>query len=47
MSVAAADKTKSVNEITYTDLYKRWEQSNWSAYDLDFTQDRVGWNGLS
>jgi ribonucleotide reductase beta subunit family protein with ferritin-like domain/putative sterol carrier protein len=47
MSVAAADKTRSVNEITYTDLYKRWEQSNWSAYDLDFTQDRVGWNGLS
>ena len=47
MSVANADKTKSVREITYTDLYKRWEQNNWSAYDLDFSEDRVGWDALS
>jgi ribonucleotide reductase beta subunit family protein with ferritin-like domain/putative sterol carrier protein len=47
MSVANADKTKNVAEITYEDLYKRWEKNNWSAYDIDFSQDRIGWDSLS
>jgi hypothetical protein len=33
--------------ITYEDLYRRWEQGNWSAYDLDFSEDRKGWGELS
>jgi ribonucleotide reductase beta subunit family protein with ferritin-like domain len=33
--------------IAYEDLYRRWEQGNWSAYDLDFSEDRRGWEGLS
>ena len=25
----------------------RWEQGNWSAYDIDFSADVAGWSGLS
>ncbi len=25
----------------------RWEQGNWSAYDIDFSADAAGWAGLS
>ena len=34
-------------QISYEDLYRRWEQGNWKAYDLDFTEDREGWKSLS
>ena len=34
-------------QISYEDLYKRWEQGNWSAYDIDFSEDRNGWLSLS
>lgn len=44
MSVASQSLMDS---ITYEDLYKRWEQGNWSAYDIDFSGDREGWEGLS
>lgn len=44
MSVAAQSPMES---ITYEDLYRRWEQGNWSAYELDFSEDRAGWAGLS
>ncbi|HEX6228216.1 MAG TPA: ribonucleotide-diphosphate reductase subunit beta, partial [Solirubrobacterales bacterium] len=44
MSVAAQNLMDSV---TYEDLYHRWEQGNWSAYDIDFSQDREGWEALS
>src|SRR6188768_1204111 len=44
MSVAEHNLT---DRITYTDLYRRWEQNNWSAMDLDFSQDRLGWEALS
>jgi len=36
-----------MESISYTDLYRRWEKSNWSAYDLDFSEDRKGWEALS
>src|SRR4051794_1958088 len=36
-----------MDNITYEDLYKRWEHGNWSAYDIDFDRDLEGWNGLS
>lgn len=29
--------------ISYDDLYARWEQGNWSAMDLDFTEDARQW----
>jgi len=45
MSVAA--KSAATGDITYEDLYRRWEQGNWSAYDLDFNEDRNGWEALS
>src|ERR1044072_8154177 len=44
MSVAAQSLMENV---TYEDLYKRWEHGNWSAYDIDFSGDRQGWDGLS
>ena len=42
MSVAEHNLT---DRITYEDLYRRWEQGNWSAYDIDFCQDRAGLGG--
>jgi Ribonucleotide reductase, small chain/SCP-2 sterol transfer family len=30
--------------ISYTDLYARWEKGNWSAMEIDFTQDRIDWH---
>jgi hypothetical protein len=29
--------------ISYVDLYTRWERGNWSAMDLDFTEDARQW----
>ncbi len=46
MSVVA-DRATATADITYEDLYRRWEQGNWSAYEIDFTEDRAGWEGLS
>jgi ribonucleotide reductase small subunit/SCP-2 sterol transfer family protein len=34
-------------QITYQDLYQRWEEGNWRAYEIDFTKDREGWASLS
>ncbi len=44
MSVASQSL---MDNVTYEDLYKRWEQGNWSAYDIDFSADVTGWAGLS
>jgi ribonucleotide reductase beta subunit family protein with ferritin-like domain len=46
---AAADdlSARPGAQVSYEDLYRRWEQGNWSAYDLDFSQDREGWAALS
>ncbi len=30
-------------DISYADLYERWERGNWSATSIDFTQDRIDW----
>ncbi len=30
-------------EISYADLYARWERGNWSATEIDFAQDRIDW----
>ena len=44
MSVAAQSL---MDNVSYEDLYHRWEQGNWSAYDIDFSGDVEGWKGLS
>ncbi len=44
MSVAEHNLT---DRITYDDLYRRWEQNNWSATSIDLTRDRAGWDALS
>ena len=33
--------------ISYEDLYRRWEQGNWKATEIDFSRDREGWASLS
>ena len=49
MSVAQKDgiQRSYAGQISYEDLYKRWEQGNWSAYDLDLSRDRDGWDSLT
>src|SRR3569623_30153 len=44
MSVASQ---RLMDNISYEDRYKRWEQGNWSAYDIDLTADGAGGNGRS
>jgi Ribonucleotide reductase, small chain/SCP-2 sterol transfer family len=44
MSVASQ---RLMDNVTYEDLYKRWEGGNWSAYDIDFSADAAGWASLS
>jgi ribonucleotide reductase beta subunit family protein with ferritin-like domain len=44
MSVAQQRITR---QITYDDLYRRWEQGNWKATELDFSRDREGWESLN
>jgi hypothetical protein len=45
--MSVATQPAATTNISYEDLYRRWEQSNWSAYDLDFSQDREGWRALN
>jgi 1,2-phenylacetyl-CoA epoxidase catalytic subunit len=47
MSVAQKDGIRTAGQISYTDLYKRWEEGNWRAYEIDFSEDRVGWEALT
>jgi ribonucleotide reductase beta subunit family protein with ferritin-like domain len=44
MSVA---QQSIASQITYADLYQRWEEGNWRAYEIDFSGDRDGWAALS
>ena len=34
----------AVDQISYEDLYARWERGNWSATGIDFTTDREQWH---
>jgi 1,2-phenylacetyl-CoA epoxidase catalytic subunit len=47
MSVAQKDGIRTAGQISYTDLYRRWEEGNWRAYDIDFSEDRAGWEALT
>ncbi len=33
----------ATEQITYADLYARWERGNWSATEIDFSRDRADW----
>ena len=46
MSVAA-QAAAATTDISYTDLYRRWEEGNWRAYEIDFSADRDGWEALN
>ena len=35
---------RAADDISYTDLYERWERGNWSATEIDFSQDKIDWN---
>jgi putative sterol carrier protein len=41
MSTAATPQ--ATQNISYTDLYSRWERGHWLATEIDFTQDRIDW----
>jgi len=34
----------ATDQISYADLYERWERGNWKATELDFTEDREHWH---
>src|ERR1700736_6172599 len=40
---SAASSGLATDAITYEDLYARWERGNWSATQLDFTEDARQW----
>jgi ribonucleotide reductase beta subunit family protein with ferritin-like domain len=44
MSVA---EKNLAGQISYQDLYQRWEEGNWKASEIDFSTDREGWESLS
>ena len=33
----------AIDNVSYADLYKRWENGHWKATDLDFAQDHTDW----
>src|SRR5215470_7321905 len=35
--------TVAADQVTYDDLYQRWERSNWRATELDFSVDKTHW----
>jgi hypothetical protein len=45
MAQAATENPRSaLDNISYEGLYKLWEKGNWSAYGLDFEQDKTDWH---
>jgi ribonucleoside-diphosphate reductase beta chain len=49
MSVAQKDgiERSYADQISYEDLYRRWEEGNWKTSEIDFTEDRRGWEALT
>jgi hypothetical protein len=39
--------SQAAKQLSYQDLYGRWEQGNWKATEIDFSRDRDGWEGLT
>src|SRR5438270_12400922 len=42
---AASPPAVPADQVSYSDLYGRWEQGNWSATAIDFATDREHWQG--
>jgi ribonucleotide reductase beta subunit family protein with ferritin-like domain len=42
-ATAASPSTVPADQVSYGDLYKRWEQANWSATAIDLSTDREQW----
>jgi ribonucleotide reductase beta subunit family protein with ferritin-like domain len=38
-----SQETVAADQISYEDLYARWERSNWRATEIDFSVDREQW----
>jgi len=38
-----ATTTIAADQVSYGDLYRRWEQGNWSATAIDLSTDREQW----
>ena len=36
-------RSAAVDQVSYADLYARWEKGNWRATEIDFTVDREQW----
>ena len=43
MAVTEAPRSAAA-QLSYDDLYARWERSNWRSTELDFSVDREHWN---
>jgi 1,2-phenylacetyl-CoA epoxidase catalytic subunit len=43
----SAAQQSIADRISYHDLYRRWEEGNWKATELDFSEDRNGWESLN
>ena len=39
-----AQPLQMMQRISYDDLYRRWEKGNWSASEIDFSEDRRQWH---
>ena len=37
----------AVTDVSYKDLYTRWEKGNWRAHEIDFSRDRPDWEALT
>ncbi len=44
MTTSAPTPRAITADVSYADLYERWERGNWSAMAIDFTQDRIDWH---
>jgi putative sterol carrier protein len=44
MATATPARSSAADQISYEDLYARWEKSNWRATEIDFSEDRRQWH---
>src|SRR5215207_5163475 len=42
-AASGGSAARPTDAVSYEDLYTRWEQGNWSAMELDFTEDARQW----
>jgi len=40
----AVSVPSATKQISYVDLYARWERGNWRATEIDFSRDKVDWH---